>query len=218
LIAAAWAVLAALDADGASGSLHRHAGVDAWSALARPGIDWTLMSFAMMMPVTLPAVRHVAYNSIASRRSRAMAIYTTSYLLVWLVVGVAAAGVMLMATTAGVSDRWLAILVLATAAAWQLTRTKRRAVLACRQTVPLPPQGWRADVACIRFAALQGRRCAISCWPLMLLMAIVSHSIALTVGIAVVIAAEERLAIRERLIMPFAGVFAAAAVLTILAG
>jgi hypothetical protein len=50
----------------------------------------------------------------------------------------------------------------------------------------------------------------------MLLMAVVGHSIALTAGIAGVILAEERLAIRERLIVPFAAAFAAATAFTVL--
>lgn len=52
--------------------------------------DWMVMAAAMMLPITLPAGRYVATNSIRGRRLRALAVYTVAYLLVWTAFGAAA--------------------------------------------------------------------------------------------------------------------------------
>ena len=169
---------------------------------------WTLMSIAMMLPVTLAAVRHVGLNSIRRRRQWAMALYSASYLAVWIVFGIVALGLVAAIRAAGITDRNLLMGVLAVATAWQLSRTKRRALLSCRRTVPLPPDGLRADFGCFWFGVLQAWRCVLACWPLMLLMALVGHHLALMVAATIVVMVEERASQRERLIAPIAGVFA----------
>jgi predicted metal-binding membrane protein len=202
---------------GSGGSEHAaHTGSGTWSAFLQAAGRWALMSFAMMMPVALPAIRHVSLNSLRVRRGRAVALYVGSYLLVWLLVGVAAAVVVVAATAGGVTVRQLLVLTLATAALWQLTRAKRRAILACRRTVPLPPMGRPADVACVTFAFVQGMRCATSCWPLMLLMAVAPHTLTLMLAATLIVVAEERLSIRHRLIRPLAAVFAVATIAAML--
>jgi predicted metal-binding membrane protein len=173
---------------------------------------WMLMVFAMTVPLTLPAVRHVAYNSIRSRRQRAMLLYLAAYLSVWAALGIVALGLASL-----VDRRVLVIALLAVAAGWQLTRTKRRALLACRRTIPLPPQGRRADAACLRFGARQGWRCVVSCWPLMLLMAAVTNVLWM-VALAIVMYAEERTTVGRRLVRPMAAVLAAAATATAVLG
>jgi predicted metal-binding membrane protein len=72
-------------------------------------------------------------------------------------------------------QRLLLVAALGGAAAWQLTPWKRRALFACRRTVPLPPLGRKADLACLRYGAQQGRRCILSCWPIMVVMAVAGH-------------------------------------------
>jgi predicted metal-binding membrane protein len=150
--------------------LHVHGSIGA----ELPG--WTLMVVAMMLPAALPALRHVAFNSIRRRRARAMAVYATAYVGVWIGFGlVAICGYRAVTATLLLGDRVLLTLALAYAAVWQLTRAKRRAVLACKRTVPLHPAGLRADVACARFAALQALRCLRSCWALMVVMVVAGH-------------------------------------------
>jgi predicted metal-binding membrane protein len=81
---------------------------------------------------------------------------------------------------------------LAVAAAWQLTRTKRRALLACARPVPLPPHGPRADLACLRFGWLHACRCLGSCWAVMLVMIPAGHDLAWMAAITAVVLAEQR--------------------------
>jgi predicted metal-binding membrane protein len=137
---------------------------------------WTAMSVAMMVPATLPAVRHLAFSTLRVRRRRAMAIYTGAYVAIWIAFGIVVLSLVgVVRTWPALDQRLLLVVALAGAAVWQLTPWKRRALFACRRTVPLPPVGRKADVACLRYAAQQARRCIVSCWPIMVAMAVAGH-------------------------------------------
>jgi predicted metal-binding membrane protein len=174
---------------------------------------WALMSIAMMTPATLPAVRHVGFNSVRRRRQWAMALYVGAYSTVWLAFGlVALAAAQLARTTLGLEDTVLLALALGVAAGWQLTRWKRRAIYACRRTVPLPPRWPRAELGCMRFALRQGLRGVESCWALMAVMAVVGHSsIVLMVALTALVVVEEQTFVGRRLLSPSAAAFALAA-------
>jgi predicted metal-binding membrane protein len=131
---------------------------------------WALMIVAMMLPSALPAVRHVAANSLRARRPRAMATFAAVYVLVWV-----AFGVLILA----VSPAWSALDgavvaagALAVAAAWQLSAPKRRALRDCHRPTPLPPAGRRATAGVMRFALRNGTACVRSCWAMMLAMSV----------------------------------------------
>ena len=187
---------------------HSAAGMLAWL----PG--WLMMVTAMMVPLTLPAVRHLALNSVRGRRRRAMALFTAAYVVAWVAFGVAALGVdHLLSEHAGLPDRAVLAMALGVAAAWQLTRAKRRALFACGRTVPLPPFGRRADAGSVRYALLQARRCLQSCWALMLVM-VVAGSLAWMVVLTALVVAEELTIRGRRLTRPAAALLAAAAVVT----
>ncbi|WP_027345618.1 copper chaperone [Hamadaea tsunoensis] len=199
-VVAAWAGLAATTLGHALGPVHHH-GFDP--------VHWTLMCVAMAVPPNLPAVRHVYANSIRVRRQWASGVYLAAYLAVWL--GLGGIAYLVGLVTADVPERTVAVAGLGVAAAWQVTRAKRRAVLACARTVPLPPAGRRADAACVRFGLRQGRRCVVSCWPLMLLMGIVAVPLAAMAAAAVLMYAEERTTAGRRLVGSAVVLFSAAA-------
>ena len=48
------------------------------------------MVVAMMLPTALPAVRHVAANSLRRRRPGAMLTFAAAFVLIWVAFGVAA--------------------------------------------------------------------------------------------------------------------------------
>lgn len=180
---------------------------------------WTLMSVAMMVPVALPAVRHVAANSLRWRRQRAIAEFLVAYIAVWIAFGLVAL------PAAALVDGWISakvtlVAALGTAAAWQLVPYRRRFVRACHRTVPLPPRGWLAAAGCARFGLRQGRACVGVCWPLMLVMALVMHqSLVWMVALALIVIARKRLPRAERLSRPLAGGLCTAAVaLAVLGG
>ena len=195
----------------------------AWIALAATGTHaghhapssytaWILMSVATAVPMTLPAVRHVYHNSIRVRRQRATVVYLVAYTMVWAAFGAAALGLAALLPLHIVAPPAIAVTLLIVAGVWQLTRTKTRALHACRRTVSLPPQGRRADVACARFGLMQGRRCLVSCWPLMLLMALVPMHLAAMVVLAAFMYAEERTRLGREMVRQASALLAVAAI------
>ncbi|MGH3887533.1 MAG: DUF2182 domain-containing protein [Pseudonocardiaceae bacterium] len=225
VVAMAWVALAAIPASPSHQGAHGlHSETSAPAAIGVAIGGWALMSVAMMVPVTLPAVRHVGLNSIRRRRRWAMGVYVASYVAVWVLFGVLALGLVWALRSTGawstdLGDRQLVVGALVIATGWQLTTWKRRAVVACQRTVPLPPTGWRADYGCAHFGVRQAGRCVISCWPLMLLMAVVGHGnlvvmAALTAGIV----AERRAPAGKRRIALLGGALAVATVWAVLFG
>jgi len=223
VVAMAWVALVVLYVSSSSQGAHTgygsHGDPATLAAFGAATGGWTLMSMAMMVPTTLPAVRHVGLNSIRCRRRWAMALYVASYLAPWVTFGMLALLLVRALRSAGPDEQQLLVGTLVIAVMWQLTKWKRRSVVACRRTVPLPPAGWRADCACARFGIRQAGRCVVSCWPLMLLMAVIGHGnviimAALTLGIVV----EQRTWVRGSLTAPLTGALAAATVWAVLSG
>jgi predicted metal-binding membrane protein len=205
------------------GSIHPHATqVDEFgstAAVAASLAGWAVMAIAMMTPATLPAVRHVGFNSIRSRRLRAMVVYFVSFIAIWVAFGAAALTLITAAKAVALDTVEIALLTLGIATAWQLTKWKRRAVISCRRTVALPPEGWRADVACAHFGTRQGMRCITSYWPAMLLMTVIGHTyLPAMVALGALMVAEEHLAVGPRLIKPLAAALAISVVALALFG
>jgi predicted metal-binding membrane protein len=130
------------------------------------GVDglamWALMVVAMMLPAAIPAVRHVAVKSFRWRRQRAMAEFVAVFVGIWVLFGAVLLNV--LARWAPADSGPLLAVALAVAAVWQLTETKRRALVRCHRASPLAPRGWPATVGIARFAARNGTACAASCW------------------------------------------------------
>lgn len=166
---------------------------------------WTVMAVAMMVPGALADVRIVALSSMWPRRQRTIALFLGSYVCVWIAFGVVAVAV---AAEASVG------VLLALAAAWELSAWKWRAVRRCHLIEALPPRGASADAACARAGLRYGWRCVVSCWPLMLAMAAAGHqAIALMALLTVVVAAEKIVVRSARLRGPAAALLAGAALL-----
>jgi predicted metal-binding membrane protein len=147
-----------------------HLGLATPMAGASGLIAWAGMSVVMMGPAAVPGISHVRQNSLRWRRGRAALEYAGGYLLLWVVAGALTLVVL----------RWLEVspsgatqaVVLAAAPPWQLTPAKWGCLRACHRSVALPPRGWAAERAAIRFGALNGAACVGSCWVLMLAMAL----------------------------------------------
>ena len=170
---------------------------------------WLVMSMAMMIPVAMPALRHVAMNSMRHRRHRAMTIFGVAYLGIWLAAGLVVMSAAAILTGRGVDWQQLVVGAFAAATAWQLTPWKRRAVGSCQRVVPLPPTGLRADAACAHFGLQHARRCVVSCAPYMGVMAVVGHLNLLLMGaMSIAVAMEKFSRVRRQLVKPFAGALA----------
>jgi predicted metal-binding membrane protein len=202
--AVSWTIVAAglYGNDGHAGhnAAHHHT-----AAAARPDLPaWTAMAAAMMVPAVLPAVRSIAFASLWRRRQRAVAVFLVSYLAVWLAFGVVALeAVDAVHARVDVGSTALLTASLVVAAAWELTGQKRRALRACHLIAPPPPRGWKADAGCARAGLTHGRRCVVSCWALMLAMAVGGHgSISLMLLLTAVVAAQKLLVRGPRLGVP----------------
>jgi predicted metal-binding membrane protein len=175
---------------------------------------WLAMVAAMMMPSVLPTVRNVALTGPWNRRQRNVGLFLTAYLTVWAATGLVAVPAAGWAPEAlGVGAPTLLPGALAVAAAWELTRGKRRALRACRLVPPLPPYGSRADWACLAAGLRYGRRCVVACWALMAAMAIAGHAhLALMALLTAVVAAQRLHARGPRLARPIALTLVTAAI------
>jgi predicted metal-binding membrane protein len=178
VVVGAWVALLALAAQGG----HRH--------VSRGLPYWTLMTVAMMGPAALAGIRHTGLNSLRWRRGRAMAEFAAAYLAVWTAFGALA---LTMATLVpAVPGSAAFAIVLAGAAAWQLSPLKRRWLRDCHRSVPLPLRGWAAEWAALRFGLRNVAACIGSCWCLMLVM-VVASGLLWTVLVAGFVTAEKLL-------------------------
>jgi predicted metal-binding membrane protein len=144
------------------------------ASLAASLPTWALMAVAMMLPTAMPAVRHVAVNSLYWRRRRAVLEFIAVYLGIWALFSALVLGAAI--SRAPADSAFVLPLVLAVAALWQLTPLKRRALRACHRPRPLPPYGWRATAGVARFGLGNGGACLASCWAMMLTMAVVGSA------------------------------------------
>ena len=133
-------------------------------------LDWlghgAVMSAAMMVPLVLPTLRHVAFSSLWARRNRAQFLFNAGFLAVWSLVGATQ-----LACGELVSEQLgrpiMIGLAFTSAIAWQLSPNRGRLLQRCQVTMPLTPLGWRADRDCLVFGARIGLSCVATCWALM---------------------------------------------------
>ena len=118
---------------------------------------WALMIVAMMLPTALPAVRHVAANSLRRRRPGAMATFAVVYLLIWVAFG--ALVIAVAPAWSSVDRSAVAAGALALAAAWQLHRAqapgRSATAIGPRRS---PPTGRRATARCRPLRVAQRHR------------------------------------------------------------
>ena len=149
-------------------------------------IHWLLMVAAMMVPLTVYAIRITAAGSLWRRRHRAIFGFLIGYLGVWALAGLPLA---LLAYAFILPQRldWAAgaSIGFLVAALWLVTRWKALAASLCHRTIPLAPAGWRADRDCLRYGWSSGFYCLFNCWPFMLVCWLSAHSfLAMACGFA----------------------------------
>ena len=163
---------------------------------ARWASEWTLMIVAMMFPLLVPMIGHVAARSYAFRRERSVALFVAGYALTW-AAAVMMASIMLVVARSGLAlsglASWSGLIGCAMAALWQFSAAKAHAVNRCHGTVPLRPAGSAADRDAIQFGLLHGSRCVRACLPTMVLPLLGSHGIgAMAVIFAILLAERAR--------------------------
>jgi predicted metal-binding membrane protein len=173
----------------------------AWQsgALGSMMVGWIAMTAAMMPPLAIPLIRHVAVRSFEFRRNRSVALFLAGIFGVWLLAGVAGVLVLVLAEATGArfgdSPSVAGFLL---AALWQLTTVKRRALLRCHRTFSLAPFGWRADWDCLRYGFAYSLDCLASCWALMFATVLATHGLIVCLWVQAIVLME-RYARRARL-------------------
>jgi predicted metal-binding membrane protein len=132
---------------------------------------WMVMVVAMMLPVVAPQARRIALRSLWPRRHRAIVGFLAGYLVVWAVIGAVLVGALAALGRPHLPPAAPAA-VLVGAAAWQVSGPRRRVLRRCESLRPMAVRGGAADVACATAGWRAGRRCAFTCGPVMLSMAI----------------------------------------------
>jgi predicted metal-binding membrane protein len=157
---------------------------------------WALMVGAMMVPPAIPAVRHVAVNSLYWRRRQAVAEFLLAFLGIWLAFSV----LVLRALDSWDAARseWALAVAMGVAAAWQLTPLKWRALRACHRPSPLPPRGWRATLGAVRFGWRNAAACLLSCWAMMVALALVTSSMLIWMAALTALIYLEKLNLKPR--------------------
>jgi len=167
--AAAWAFVVAT-------SLRHAAHAHTVPGVGHGIIATVVMVAAMMLPLVLANVRHVAFSSLWRRRHRAMAAFLVGYLCCWIVAQTVIQGTLGFLTP---SLGWTLVagLAMVTAVLWGVSPGRKRRLKRCGLTVPLAPRGWRADTDCARYGVITGLSCVTTCWALMAAVAAFSHSV-----------------------------------------
>jgi predicted metal-binding membrane protein len=184
-----------MTAHAGGGGGHSGGGLTSASLLAAAPM-WALMTTAMMVPSTLPTVRHVALNSLWWRRRRATVEFLVGFLAVWIAFGVLVLGP--LANSKLTASGWVLGAALGMAAAWQLTPLKQRALRACHRPRPLRARGWRASLGTARFGGRDGAACVLSCWAMMLPAGLAGPTALLWMGGVTAVVAAEKLAEKPR--------------------
>lgn len=155
-----------------------HAGHPSGGALDSGALSSAAMVIAMMLPLVIPHVRHVARSSPGQRGQLAVAAFLLGYLAIW--IAAQAAIVAAFGRIASLAGWTLAAgIAMAAAALWELAPTKRRQLLRCDEMTPLESNGWRVEKDCASFGASTGVACVATCWALMAACAAFAHSLPL---------------------------------------
>src|SRR5262245_7122170 len=161
--------------------LHHHAliegGPPLWVAIPLFLVAWLVMVAAMMLPASLPAIRHA---TAAAARIRALGVempFLAGFLAIWAAVGLGAfAGDMVVHRLVD-STPWLAARpylieagVLALAGGYQFVPRKGLDLERCRHPVEHAPASAATAGGAVRFGLRYGMACVGASWALMLLM------------------------------------------------
>jgi predicted metal-binding membrane protein len=153
---------------------------------------WVIMTLAMMPPLSLPMLRHIAVRSFPDRRQRAMVVFLAGTLAVWALAGVMVVPLMVVRSSWMIDQTLVPVAAFLIAAAWQLTPWKQAALRRCHRTFPLAPAGWAADRDCLRFGLAHGLDCVVACWPAMLALMLAQHGLAIGICVQCIAMAERR--------------------------
>jgi predicted metal-binding membrane protein len=136
-----------------------------------PGLlaaGWALMLIAMMTPVLIEPVRYIRMRSFTHRRARAVLLFLGGYAAVWMATGVVLLGSAFAVEAFAPQSYLPAAGIVLVALVWQFTPIKQRCLNRCHALSGLAAFGTAADLSALRFGAIHGLWCAVSCSAMML--------------------------------------------------
>jgi predicted metal-binding membrane protein len=193
--AVGWVVMVPIVWGGQGSGHHRGAPVAPLALAGQSLLTFLIMTAAMMLPTTVPAVRYIAFASSRRRRQRSVAWFCAGYVASWLPLGLALAVAHAALPAIGVPGMALAI---ALTAGWELTPVKRRALRRCHRTYPVRFRGWAADRSAASFGWRHGLTCVVAGGPMMAALMLLGHPVVLTLLVAGVMLAQQALVRPER--------------------
>jgi predicted metal-binding membrane protein len=149
---------------------------------------WVTMASAMMLPVVAAEADSIAAASRWRRRYVAVIEYLVGYLAVWAVFGLAATTAVAGLWPRGVPAEAPAVALLI-AAIWQINPLRKKAMRRCSRSAHINVWGWAADRDCVIEGLARGRRCVLTCAPVMGVMAL-SHSVILMLALTALLLSE----------------------------
>jgi len=161
---------------------------------------WVLMLVAMMGPLLVPMITYVAAGSFVDRRNRAVGLFVAGYAAVWTPVagsGFAALSLLHAFSVVFGVAAYGGLAGAVTAALWQLSNSKQRALNRCHGVRPLRASGLAADGDAFKFGLLHGSRCVRACAPTMFLTMVGAHGL-ITMAVVFMVLLAERTASRPR--------------------
>ena len=129
---------------------------------------WLLMLVAMMAPLTIPALYHVRFTSLARRRAPAIAMFVAGYGAVWMACGVLFAWIEWAAVASAPGSYIPAAGAALAALGWQASPLKQICLNRCHDHRPIAVFGIQAHLDVFRFGLNHGAWCVGGCWALML--------------------------------------------------
>lgn len=162
-------------------------------------LSWLFMVVAMMSPLLTQPMAQLRLRSFRRRRGRAVALFITGYLSVWMMAGLALLPAMaLLGRLADTIALPAWVVAISLAAIWQTTPLRQRALNRCHRLPHLSAFGAAADRDCVSFGLGHGFWCIATCAPWMLLtLATPSHHLPVMLAISIGILLERMLPARR---------------------
>lgn len=140
------------------------------------------MVIAMMLPMSLVHVRHLARWIPGRRRHRAALGFLLGYLAVWIAAQAVIGGV-LRGAGALVGETLIACIAVVAALAWEIRTRRYRPLIPAHRTTDPVRHGWRADRACAAYGVASAVACVARCFALMAVCSVFAHNLPVMAGV-----------------------------------
>jgi len=179
---AAWSTVVLTHRTGASSGLsHRHL-----PDTASAGLDVVAaMTVAMMAPLCLTAVGHVARGSAVWRIGRSVVLFFGTFISCWVVTALAL-NAAVRAAVHMIAPAALASGCLFAAALFQVTPYRGKLSVLCHWPMRLRVDGEAADADCVRFGTVAATRCVQTCALPMAACLALPHELALMAALSAI--------------------------------